>query len=179
MLLRICPKREKFANGQESPLREIGSCFLPRFSLAGIAPQAHAQTFSGNDRGHRKDASGAAVPGVKVTIRDVNTGVVTTTVTNNVGNYLASFLNPSKYSARFEKEGFEKTIVEGLTLAMNGNLRVDAELTTGSVQQSVTVTDTPVDINKVTPDLGTHLGGEDLINLPESGSELTIVKIYP
>ena len=43
----------------------------------------------------------------------------------------------------------------------------------------MTVTDTPVDINKVTPDLGTHLGGADLINLPESGSELTIVKIYP
>jgi hypothetical protein len=149
------------------------------FAFAGILPRAYAQTFSGTIEGIVKDTSGAVVPGVKVTITDMNTGVLTTAITNNVGNYLASFLNPSKYSARFEKDGFEKTVVEGLTLAMNGNLRVDAELTTGSIQQTVTVTDTPVDINKVTPDLGTHLGGEDLINLPESGSELTIVKIYP
>ena len=144
-----------------------------------IAALACAQTFSGTIEGIVKDSSGAVVPGVKVTILDVNTRVAMTTVTNGDGNYLASFLNPSNYSASFEKDGFEKTNVEGLTLAMNGKLRVDAELKTGSVQQSVTVTDTPVDVNKVTPDVGTHIGSEDLVNLPESGSEFIIIKIFP
>lgn len=41
------------------------------------------------------------VPGVKVTIKDLNTGVETKTVTNNAGNYVAAFLNPSKYAATF------------------------------------------------------------------------------
>ncbi len=158
---------------------EKRTLFLLLGILAITTSWMHAQTFSGTIEGIVKDSSGAVVPGVKVTITDTNTGAITATVTNSAGNYLGSFLNPSKYSAAFEKDGFEKTIVEGLTLAMNGMLRVDAELKTGSLQQSVTVTDTPVDINKVTPDLGTHIGGEDLINLPESGSELTIVKIFP
>jgi hypothetical protein len=144
-----------------------------------IAALACAQTFSGTIEGIVKDGSGAIVPGVKVTIKDLNTGVEIKTVTNSAGNYLASFLNPSKYSAAFEKEGFEKTLVDGLTLGMNGRLRVDADLKTGSVQDSITVTDTAVDVNRVTADIGTHLGSDDLVNLPEGGSEFTIIKIFP
>jgi Carboxypeptidase regulatory-like domain/TonB dependent receptor len=144
-----------------------------------IAAPGSAQTFSGTIEGIVKDSSGAVVPGVKVTITDVNTKAVTATVTNNAGNYLASFLNPSEYLATFEKDGFEKTVVEKLTLGMNGALRVDAVLTAGNVQQSITITDTPVDIDKVTPDVGTHIGTDDLINLPESGSEFLIIKIFP
>src|ERR1700722_20075397 len=140
---------------------------------------ACAQTFSGTIEGIVKDSSGAAAPGVKVTIKNGNTGVEIRAVTNNTGNYLASFLDPSTYSAIFEKDGFEKTVVEGLTLDMNGRLRVDAALKTGSIQETVTVTDTPVDINKVTADVGTHLGSSDLVNLPEGGSEFTIIKIFP
>src|ERR1700679_3447865 len=102
-----------------------------------VAALAFAQTVSGTIEGIAKDSSGAVVPGVKVTITDVKTGVTTIKITNSAGNYLAPFLNPSTYSATFEKDGFEKTKVEGLTIAMNGMLRVDAELKTGSVQQSV------------------------------------------
>jgi Carboxypeptidase regulatory-like domain len=91
--------------------------------LLWISALASAQTFSGTIEGIVKDSSGAAVPGVKITITDVNTNVATTTVSNSAGNYLSAFLNPSIYSATFEKDGFEKTVVSGLTLAMNGKLR--------------------------------------------------------
>jgi len=138
-----------------------------------------AQTFSGTIEGIVKDSSGALAPAVKVTITNVDTRIEIKTVTNGVGNYLASFLNSGNYSAAFEKDGFEKTIVKDLTLDMNGKLRVDAVLKTGSVQDSIVVTDTAVDVNKVSPDIGTHLASDDLINLPESGSEFTIIKIFP
>jgi hypothetical protein len=138
-----------------------------------------AQTFSGTIEGIVKDSSGALAPAVKVTITNVDTRIEIKTVTNGAGNYLASFLNSGNYSAAFEKDGFEKTIVKDLTLDMNGKLRVDAVLKTGSVQDSIVVTDTAVDVNKVSPDIGTHLASDDLINLPESGSEFTIIKIFP
>src|SRR5579862_3235990 len=89
-----------------------------------ITALACAQTFSGTIEGIVKDSSGAIAPGVKVTIRNTNTGIEIRAITNNTGSYLASFLDPSNYSATFEKEGFEKTVVEGLTLDMNGRLRV-------------------------------------------------------
>src|SRR5580693_2936999 len=147
--------------------------------LLWFAALVGAQTFSGTIEGIVKDSSGALAPAVKVTITNVDTGVEIKTVTNGVGNYLASFLNSGIYSAAFEKHGFEKTIVKDLTLDMNGKLRVDALLKTGSVQDSIVVTDTAVDINKVTADVGTHLGSSDLVNLPEGGSEFTIIKIFP
>jgi hypothetical protein len=145
--------------------------FLLSLSIAALAC---AQTFSGTIEGIVKDSSGAVMAGVKVTIRDVNTGTEIRTVTNSAGNYLASFLNPSKYQATFEMDNFQKTVVEDLTLDMNGRLRVDAALKTGSVHDSVTVTDTAVDVNLVTPDVGTHMVSEDLVNLPEGGSEFTM-----
>jgi hypothetical protein len=147
--------------------------------LLWFAALVGAQTFSGTIEGIVKDSSGALAPAVKVTITNADTGVEIKTVTNGVGNYLASFLNSGNYSATFEKDGFEKTVVKDLTLDMNGKLRVDALLKTGSVQDSIVVTDTAVDVNKVTPDIGTHIGSDDLINLPESGSEFTIIKIFP
>src|SRR5579872_7446272 len=88
-----------------------------------ITALAFAQTFSGTIEGIVKDSSGAVAPGVKVTIRDLATGVEFKTVTNSAGNYLASFLNPSQYSASFEKDGFETTLVKDLKLDMNGKDR--------------------------------------------------------
>jgi hypothetical protein len=140
---------------------------------------ACAQTFSGSIEGIVKDSSSALVPGVSVTVTDVNTRVSFKTVTNGSGNYLASFLNPSNYTVTFEKDGFQQTVVKDLTLDMNGRLRVDALLNPGSVAESVTVTDTAVDINKITPDIGTHLVSEDLVDLPESGYAFLMVKIFP
>jgi hypothetical protein len=70
------------------------------FCLALAVTSAPAQTFSGMIEGIVKDSSGAVIPGVKVTITDINTGAVTAALTNGSGNYLASFLNPSKYSAK-------------------------------------------------------------------------------
>lgn len=147
--------------------------------LLWLAALVSAQTFSGTIEGIVKDSSGALAPAVKVTITNVDTGVEIKTVTNGAGNYVASFLNSANYAATFEKDGFEKTVVKNLTLDMNGKLRVDAILRTGSVKDTILVTDTAVDVNKVTPDIGTHLVSDDLINLPESGSEFTIIKIFP
>jgi hypothetical protein len=176
--MAMSPQCEKLTSRKSPPVLRIA--LLSLLSLLFAFPsRTFAQTTSGTIEGIVKDSSGAVVPGVKVTILDVNTGVTTVKMTNSAGNYLAPFVNPSTYSASFEKDGFEKTNVKGIVVPMNGMLRVDAELKTGSVQQSVTVTETAVDINKVTPDIGTHMTGEDLVNLPDAGSEFNMIKIFP
>ena len=71
-------------------------------------PPAHAQAVRGTLVGNVTDTSGAAMPGVTVTITDVNTNVGRTAVTNESGNYNFSSLLSGTYRVEAELQGFRK-----------------------------------------------------------------------
>jgi hypothetical protein len=52
------------------------------------------------------DSLGALVPGAAVSIKNVQTGVVTPTATNQSGLYDVPFLAPGSYTVTFSKQGF-------------------------------------------------------------------------
>jgi hypothetical protein len=103
--------------------------------LIAVGP-ARAQTFVASIGGTVRDASGGFVPGVKVTVTDVTTNVSTTVMTNSTGNYMVPFLKSSAYKVTFEKDGFEKSVSENITLVMNQKLSLDSALQVGNVTQS-------------------------------------------
>ena len=70
---------------------------------AGSAAQA--QAVRGTLVGNVTDSSGAAMPGVTVTITDVNTNVGRTAVTNESGNYTFSSLLSGTYRVEAELQG--------------------------------------------------------------------------
>ena len=53
------------------------------------------------------DASGASVPGAKVTATNLDTEVARDSVTNDSGNYLVTGLLPGNYRVVAEKNGFK------------------------------------------------------------------------
>jgi hypothetical protein len=87
------------------------------------------------------DPSGAAVPGVTITVTNQLRGnVVRTLVTNNAGNYAVPDLPvPGTYSIRAEKSGFETSVHSGIVLNVRSQVRVDFKLQVGAVTQQVTV----------------------------------------
>src|SRR5436189_297624 len=62
-------------------------------------------TNSGDIRGVVTDSTGAAVPGVNVTVENVNTGVSKVYVTNNDGIYDTSSIVAGTYKVTFSKSG--------------------------------------------------------------------------
>jgi len=60
--------------------------------LAGLPAAAIAQATTGTIRGVVRDQQGGVVPGVTVTVRQVDTNVVRTTVTGEQGEYLVTNL---------------------------------------------------------------------------------------
>jgi hypothetical protein len=96
-------------------------------------------TNSGDIRGTVTDASGAVIPGVSVTLLDVDTGVTKELVTNGAGLYDAVSILPGRYTITFSKAGFEKVVRDGVVLTV-GAIGVDAQLSVGSAQQQVQVT---------------------------------------
>jgi len=67
-----------------------------------------AQKDAGAIVGLVRDASGAVIAGVKVTVEDVDRGIQLTVSTNDQGEYVASPLRIGRYSVTVEKQGASK-----------------------------------------------------------------------
>ncbi len=105
-----------------------------------FAPLAIAQNANtGELKGSVTDASGALVPGASVTIRNVQTGVVNTSTTNQAGLYDVPFLAPGSYTVKFSKAGFRDFIRQGIALQIE-TLQIDASLQLGVATEEVVVT---------------------------------------
>lgn len=98
-----------------------------------------SQTYYGTIVGTVTDASGAAFPGVDVTLTNVETNISVTFPSNEVGNYRAPNLIPGRYRVSAEKTGFKKFVAEDIQLSAMAERRVDVKLEIGAVTESVTV----------------------------------------
>jgi len=118
--------------------RKIG-CLFVLLAVAVLAPLASGQNSNtGELKGSVLDPSGALVPGVVVAIKNVDTGVVTTTTTNQAGLYDVPFLTPGKYTVKFLKQGFKDFTREGIILQIETQ-QVDATLQIGAATEEVIV----------------------------------------
>src|SRR5207302_2846841 len=83
---------------------------------------------------------GAVLPGVSVTLKNTNTELARTVVTNESGLYTASLLPIGVYEVTFELSGFQPATMRNVTLHVNDRQQLDARLTVGGVAQNVEVT---------------------------------------
>jgi hypothetical protein len=104
-----------------------------------IASAAFSQAVNGTIVGTVTDASGAVMPGVKITLTEVNTKMVHTRETNASGDFSFPDLPPGAYDVAAEMTGFKKEVKSGTVLEANNSPRVDLKLQTGDVTQTVEV----------------------------------------
>jgi hypothetical protein len=123
---------------------------------------------SGDIRGSVTDESGAVIPGVKVTVLNVDTGVSKDYVTNDAGLYDTSAIVAGSYKVTFTQNGFDQLVRGPLTLQVGVTI-IDGQLKVGSTAQQVVVnTDVPL----LTTDSGEQsatLDSRTLTELPQVG----------
>lgn len=104
-----------------------------------LAKPALSQNRStGELRGVVSDSSGAVLPGVTVTVLNINTGVSATFVTNGDGLFDTVSTPAGSYQITFEKAGFKKQVVGPITLEVN-TITENATLEVGAVSEEVKV----------------------------------------
>jgi hypothetical protein len=108
--------------------------------LAAGSLAAYSQAVSGTVLGTVTDSSGGVVPNAKVTLTEVNTGIMHAAQTNGSGNYTFSNLPEGNYSVTVEAAGFKKETKENNRVEVNSNVRVDTVLQPGQLSESVVVT---------------------------------------
>jgi hypothetical protein len=137
----------------------------------GVVPAAHAQnTNSGDIRGTVTDASGAVIPGVTVTVLDVDKQVTKTVTSDGAGLYDTGSIVPDHYKLTFTKSGFETLIRGPLTIDV-GVQGINAQLKIGAESTEVTVnTDAPL-LDTESGAIEQTLTAQTMEQLPQVGAD--------
>ena len=109
-------------------------CLLLALAQVGLAQN----TNSSDIRGTVTDTSGAVIQDVTVTVKNNDTGVVSTFASNNDGLYDTNSILPGNYTVSFSKVGFQKLVRGPFTLQV-GLVTVNGDLKPGSINQVVEV----------------------------------------
>lgn len=126
----------------------------------------HAQAVSGTLLGTVNDPSGASVANAKITATQVQTQSIRETVSNASGNFTFPDLPPGTYSVTAVIQGFKKATRENIELLTNSSVRVDLDLATGSVSETVTVTTAPPLMQTDRADISTKIDQQQVADLP-------------
>ncbi len=141
------------------------ACFLFLFLPAGNT--AGAQSTQGSIIGTVRDTTGAIVAGAPVTLTSVTEGTVRTTKSNAQGDYSFVDVQAAHYSVEIDEPGFQKWSITGAVLNTQQQLRIDAALVVGSVDQTVQVSaDAVTAIDTDTPSISATYSSADVANLP-------------
>ena len=134
-----------------------------------IAVGAFGQGNTSSIVGTVSDPSGAVVPNVKVTATNAQTGVISESTTDSLGNYTISLLPPGTYNIEATVEGFKKFLRPNVALEMTRQLRIDMPLETGQVTESVTIEATTPLLETETGQLSTTIENRQVLALPTLG----------
>ena len=151
-------------------LHKVFFCAPVLFLLASAS--AWGQTSGGATvQGSVKDATGAVVPGAKVTITHVETGVKNNTVTNHDGLFVFPPVQIGNYRVRCEAPGM-KAWEQEVLLETGRTLDVNAVLALGDVSQTVEVTAEVPLVSTTDPTDATTLDQQRIKELPINGRDL-------
>jgi Carboxypeptidase regulatory-like domain/TonB dependent receptor len=147
-----CPKRTKRnahlseqmgekepSSAQRALMRSAQYLALLVLSVALVATATQAQVLYGSLVGNVADPNGAAVPGAKIEITNIATGILTSTVTDDRGGFSVNDLQVGVYKVTVSKASFKTTLKENVRIEANKTYRFDPQLEVGGVEETVVV----------------------------------------
>jgi len=99
-----------------------------------------AQATTGIMRGTVVDNTGGSIAGATVSVKNEETGIEATTVTNSEGVFEVQALSPGAYSVNIEATGFKRSVKTGFPVKVGIVNPADTVLEAGNVTETVTVT---------------------------------------
>ena len=142
------------------------TCKVVVLSSALLAAAVPAWAQFAHTSGRIIDPSASVVPGAKVMIRNVETGVMTETITNDDGYYAAPPVSPGNYEFRVQHDGFKSLVRSGVQLHTDEKARLDFVLELGTLAESVSVVGDTTLLKTDTAEMATAITGREYNRLP-------------
>lgn len=154
-----------------TPVRKVPHILSGFLTLVLLFPELQAQTTYGSIVGTARDASGAIVPGVRVTVTNTSTNVSAAAVTSELGAYSFTTLLPGPYKLVAEVGGFRPVDISGIQLQVNQTVRHDLVMQIGQVTEKVEVAATLATLATDTSDVGQVVNNKQIVELPLNGRQ--------
>ena len=146
------------------------------FMMTAVASLFGQTATTGDIAGVVTDPTAAVVTGVPITLKNVDTGSSTSTMTNAQGSYNFSLLQPGNYSVSANVSGFQK-ILKTVTVTLGTSTTVNLQLSLSSQAESVDVSDEVAGVQTEDANLQTNFNAQQIALLPNPGNDLSAVAL--
>src|SRR6201996_2643556 len=155
--------------------KALGLCLL-----LTCVPFLHGQSTYGSIQGVVSDASGAAIPGSKVTLTSKSTGETQNQIPGISGLYSFVNLVPGDYEVSAEKAGFKRVTEQSVVVQVQQTTRVDLPLAIGEASETVTVNSQVPLLQPDSSSLGQVVEARNANELPLNGRNIfNLVEVAP
>jgi hypothetical protein len=134
---------------------------------------ALAQTGVGSISGTVHDAGGAVLPGSRITLRNSDTQVARTAQADGSGFYVFPSVSVGHYELDIVVTGFKPYKRIGLIIDVGTKLQEDIRLAVGDHAETVTVSDTAVQIETADTQIGEVVSGAEIQSVALNGRSYT------
>lgn len=148
--------------------------------LVPFALFAQSQATTGVIEGTVTDASGAALPGVTVTLHNTATNFQQQVITDSGGRFRGVLLPLGPYEVTAQLEGFARAVARGLDLAVGQTLTLPLRLKQAAMSEEIVVTTAAPLIETARTEGATRIDDKAMSELPNNGRNfLELTKLTP
>src|SRR3954447_3428302 len=171
----------RHANEKETTMRRLSFVLLALLILFVTLPLfGQSQATTGVIEGTVVDASGAAVPGVTVTIKNTATGYEVVQVTDATGHFRGVLLPVGPYHVTAALQGFATVLQKGLDLGVGQTLSASIALKQATSAEEIVVTAAAPLIETARTEGSTRIDQKAVEGLPNNGRNfLEFTKLTP
>lgn len=130
------------------------------------APMVLAQQGTSELKGQVTGGDGSLLPGVSVTIKHQESGIVRMTVSDKDGVYFMSAITPGTYELTAELSGFRNFRRRNVRLEVGKTSTVDVKLDMGTTSEEITVTAAAPVVDVTSKEVGGNISSRELTELP-------------
>jgi hypothetical protein len=139
----------------------------------GISASARGQASGATLHGTITDVTGSVISNAKVTVKNIDTGIVSESRSNSSGVYSIANLLPGRYQVQVNAPGFASSVQTGLVLDVGANVSLETQLHAVGTNETVTVTTTSTKTDSTSAQLTSVVEGGTIRELPLNGRDWT------
>ncbi|MBP7865537.1 MAG: TonB-dependent receptor [Acidobacteria bacterium] len=156
--------------------------WFKRFTVLAVVALMAAFAFAADQavEGTVKDAQGGILPGVSVTITNVDTGITRNVLTDDNGNYIFTAIRPGNYELKAELDQFAPFKVTDIKVSIGDKLKYDVRMQVASQTEQITIVASAEQVETTTSQLDTVIDGKRISDLPlASRNPLDLMSLAP
>src|SRR6266581_2977430 len=156
--------------GENSMQRAVWVVFVCFFLSRTLLAQGGAVA---QISGSVKDQTGAVLPGVEITLTQIDTSATRMTLTNESGAYSLPNLPVGPYKMEATLSGFVTFVQTGIVLQVNSNPAINVVLQVGQVSQTLEIQADVAMVETRSTGVGQVIDNQRVVELPLNGRNLT------